>query len=107
MWIKNVMSVPTKGLVSKSVFLPVTIHYRHVSLVVTALIDSRAEGNFLRSDVVAQLQFPVQDLQNPLKLWMEDQLDWIASPLSLNLFNWRLAFYTKELLPFLIIDSVL
>ena len=64
----NVVSVPTKGLVSKSFMLPVTIYCHPRSLVISALIDSGAEGNFIHAKMVEQLQTPVRNLQTQLKV---------------------------------------
>ena len=62
------VSVPTKGLVSKSVMLPVNIYCQPYSLLVSALIDSGAEGNFIHARLVERLQTPVQPLQSSLKV---------------------------------------
>ena len=45
-------NVPTKGLVSKSFLLPVIFGCHQVSLVVSALTDFGAEGNFIHSHLV-------------------------------------------------------
>ena len=64
----NVVSVPTKGLVSKSVLLPVTLYCHPNSLILSALIDSGAEGNFIHARLVEQLQIPVEPLETKLKV---------------------------------------
>ena len=62
------MSDPTKGLASKSFLLPVIIGCHQVSLVVSALLDSGTEGNFIHTHLVEPLQIPVETLKTPLKI---------------------------------------
>uniref|UniRef100_A0AAR2JHU7 ribonuclease H n=1 Tax=Pygocentrus nattereri TaxID=42514 RepID=A0AAR2JHU7_PYGNA len=64
----NVVSIPTKGLVSKSVLLPVRLCFHPKVVVVSALIDSGAEGNFIHAQVVEKLRIPVKNLRNSLEV---------------------------------------
>ncbi|KAL7889650.1 hypothetical protein AOLI_G00019080 [Acnodon oligacanthus] len=64
----NAVSVPTKGMVSKSMILPVLIYCQSQSLIVSALINSGAEGNFIHDSRVREFQIPIRTLQRGLKV---------------------------------------
>ena len=68
------MPIPTKGLVSKSFFLPVSVCCQQTSICVSALIDSGAEGNFLHQGVVTHLNIPVDPLPHQLTVFALDGL---------------------------------
>ena len=61
-WNANVVSVPTKGLVSKSFTLPVIIYCQQKSFIFSALVNSGAEGNFIHAHLVEELQIPMETL---------------------------------------------
>ena len=65
---KYVVSIPTKRLVFKSSPMPVTMSCQNLSSVVPALINSGAEGSFIHTRLVEQLQIPVMPLKVPLSI---------------------------------------